>query len=74
MTVKDVQVILATGMQLLALFRTARNRWRQANPDQPLPDGWPDDATLIDLLAQDAKALEDHATALLAKYGATPGP
>jgi hypothetical protein len=73
-SIGDAQTILATSLQLIALYRQIRDQWQAQNPGQPLPDDLPDDATLINLLRQDAKVLEDHATALLKKYGATPGP
>lgn len=80
-TLGQVTGLLGTAVQLVALYRQARDAWKAANPGEtPVDaDGNPiplvEDAELINLLRQDAAVLVAAAQALIGgKYAPAPAP
>jgi hypothetical protein len=64
--IEDLNKVLALGMQAVATYRNLRDQLRAVQPDA---QGLVDDAELIQMLGAEAKALEDHAAAVLQKHG-----
>jgi hypothetical protein len=67
-----INAILATTIQLIGIYRTAKAAWQAANPGAA--DPFPTDAELIALLQGDADTFVARADALLAQYRTLAGP
>lgn len=66
MNFEQLNKILALGLQAVATYRTMRDKMAADGQDMA---GAVSDLELIHLMGGEAKALEDHAAAVLAKHG-----